>query len=142
MNAIPREEMGNATSIFNLMRNIGGSIGIATAATLLERNRQIHTNILGAHITPYDSQTQQILNKTSSALIANGVDPVTAAHRAQGMIFGVVQRHATMLAFIDVLRLFGIMFILIVPLIWLAKPPHTKKQEPEAINSNNLKSEA
>ena len=53
MDRIPREEMGNATSIFNLMRNIGGSIGIATAATLLERHRQMYTNMLGAHVTPY-----------------------------------------------------------------------------------------
>jgi MFS transporter, DHA2 family, multidrug resistance protein len=128
MNAIPREEMGNATSIFNLMRNIGGSIGIATAATLLERNRQIHTNIMGSHITPYALQTQQTLNQLSSALTANGSDPVTAAQRAQGMLFGTVQRHATMLSFIDVVRLFGGIFILLIPLIWLAKPPRTKKQ--------------
>jgi DHA2 family multidrug resistance protein len=127
MNAIPKEEMGNATSIFNLMRNIGGSIGIATAATLLERNRQTYTNILGAHITPYGFQTQNMLEQARAAMMASGTDPVTATQKAQGMIYGIVQRQATMLSFIDVLRLFGGLFILIIPLIWLAKAPHTKK---------------
>jgi MFS transporter, DHA2 family, multidrug resistance protein len=126
MDSIRREDMGNATSIFNLMRNIGGSIGIATAATLLERNRQTYTNILGAHITPYSPQSQQMLNQTRSLMMANGSDPVAAGQQASGLLFGMVQRQATMLAFIDVLRLFGGLFLLTIPLIWLAKPPRTK----------------
>jgi MFS transporter, DHA2 family, multidrug resistance protein len=129
MNAIPREEMGNATSIFNLMRNIGGSIGIATAATLLERNRQIYTNVLGTHISPYAQQTQQMLAQARSAMIAGGSDPASASQKAHAIIFGMVQRQATMLSFINVFRLFGALFILIIPLIWLAKPPRTKKLE-------------
>jgi DHA2 family multidrug resistance protein len=127
MDAIPREEMGNATSIFNLMRNVGGSIGIATGATLLERNRQIYTNILGAHVTPYGSQSQQMLNQMRSAMIANGSDPVTAAQKAQAMLFGMVQRQATMLSFIDLMRIFGGLFLIIIPLIWLTKPPRAGK---------------
>jgi DHA2 family multidrug resistance protein len=53
MDPIPKEERGNATSIlFNLMRNIGGSIGIASATTLLARHTQANINVLGAHIPP------------------------------------------------------------------------------------------
>jgi MFS transporter, DHA2 family, multidrug resistance protein len=130
MNSIPKEEMGNATSIFNLMRNIGGSIGIATAATMLERNRQMHTNILGTHITPFGPQSQQLLDQARAAMMANGADPVTAAQRAQALVFGIVQRQATMLSFLDVLRFFGGMFLLILPLILLTKQPYTTKQGP------------
>jgi MFS transporter, DHA2 family, multidrug resistance protein len=129
MNAIPKEEMGNATSIFNLMRNIGGSIGIATAATLLERNRQMYTNILGAHISPYAPQTQQMLDQARSAMMASGSDPISASQRAQAFVFGMVQRQSTMLSFASVFRLFGGLFFLIIPLIWLTKPPRTKKLE-------------
>jgi MFS transporter, DHA2 family, multidrug resistance protein len=133
MNFISKEEMGNATSIFNLMRNIGGSIGIATAATMLERNRQTYTNILGTHITPYAYQSQQMLSQLKSALMAKGIDPISAGQRANAMLFGSVQRHATMLSFIELMRLFGILFILLLPLIWLAKSSHTKntKAQPE-----------
>ncbi len=129
MNAISKEEMGNATSIFNLMRNIGGSIGIATAATMLERNRQMYTNILGTHISPYALQTQQMLDRTRSAMMASGSDPVSASQKAHASIFGIVQQQATMLSFVNVFRLFGVIFLLILPLIWLAKPPRTKKLE-------------
>jgi DHA2 family multidrug resistance protein len=127
MDAISREEMGNATSIFNLMRNIGGSVGIASAATLLERHRQMYTNTLGAHITPYGLQSQQMMNQLQSSMMANGSDPVTAGQKAQAMIFGMVQRQATMLSFLDLMKIFGGLFILILPLIWLARPPRTAK---------------
>ena len=127
MDAIPREEMGNATSIFNLMRNIGGSIGIATAATMLERYRQMYTNILGVHVTPYIPQSQQMLSQLRSSMMASGADPVTAGQKAQAMIFGIVQRQATMLAFLDLMKLFGGLFIIITPLIWLARPPRAGK---------------
>jgi MFS transporter, DHA2 family, multidrug resistance protein len=123
MDSIPREEMGNATSIFNLMRNIGGSIGIATAATLIERYRQIHTNILGAHVNPYSPKTQMLMDQMRSALIAGGADPVTAAQRSHAMLFGMVQQQATMLSFIDLMKFFGVLFVAIIPLILLAKTP-------------------
>ncbi len=127
MDSIPKEEMGNATSIFNLMRNIGGSIGIATAATMLERHRQIYTNTLGEHVSIYGLQSQEMMNQIRSAMMANGADPVTATQKAQAMLFGMVQRQATMLSFLDLMKLFGGLFILIIPLIWLAKPPRTGK---------------
>jgi MFS transporter, DHA2 family, multidrug resistance protein len=130
MDAIRREEMGNATSIFNLMRNIGGSIGIATAATLLERYRQINTNILGANVTPYSPKTQLLMDQMRSGMMASGTDPVTATQRSYAMLFGMVQRQAAMLSFIHLMRLFGVLFVVIVPLILLAKPPRSGKRQP------------
>ena len=130
MDAIPKEEMGNATSIFNLMRNIGGSIGIATAATMLERHRQMYTNTLGAHVTVYGLRSQEMLNQIRSAMIANGSDPANAMHKAHAMLFGMVERQATMLSFLDLMKLFGGLFILITPLILLAKSPRVGKRSP------------
>ncbi len=142
MDAIPREEMGNATSIFNLMRNIGGSVGIATAATMLERYRQMYTNILGANVTPYGQSSQAMLNQLQSAMIANGSDPVTAGQRAQAMIFGMVERQATMLSFLDIAKFFGGLFVVIVPLIWLARPPRAGKRIPaEKLQVASLRSQ-
>jgi MFS transporter, DHA2 family, multidrug resistance protein len=129
MDAIPRAEMGNATSIFNLMRNIGGSIGIATAATMLERYRQIYTNVLGVHVTAYDTKSQLMLDQMRSAMIASGSDPVTATQKSHAMLFGLVQRQATMLSFLDLMKVFGGLFIIILPLVLLAKPPRTGKRQ-------------
>jgi DHA2 family multidrug resistance protein len=125
MRNISREEMGNATSIFNLMRNIGGSIGIATATTMLERNRQTYINILGTHVTPYDQNSQPMLGGLKSMLTSAGLDPATAGERANAMIFGMVQRQATMLSFIDLMHLFGVLFIVLLPLLWLTRSSKT-----------------
>jgi DHA2 family multidrug resistance protein len=132
MDAVPKEEMGNATSIFNLMRNMGGSIGIATAATFLERNRQTYTNILGRHITPYGHATQQMMDQIRSAMMAGGSDPVTATQKTQALLFGIVQRQATMLSFLDLMKMFALSFIVILPLIFVLKPPRTGKSRSTA----------
>lgn len=132
MHFIPREGMGNATSIFNLMRNIGGSVGIATAATMLERKRQMFTNILGSHVTPYGMRSQQMQQQLRAALAAAGVDPTTAGQRAHAMLFGMVQRQASMLSFITLMKFFGGMFLLTLPLIWIARSSHSKVEGSES----------
>ena len=60
--AIRKEKMGNATSIYNLMRNIGGSFGIAAMTTFLARRQQVHQNQLISHVTPMDLRTSRMLH--------------------------------------------------------------------------------
>jgi DHA2 family multidrug resistance protein len=129
MDPIPKEEMGNATSIFNLLRNVGGSTGIAISTTMLSRTRQMYTNILGTHVNPYSFQTQQWLNHLRSALIARGSDATTAGKRATALVFYLMERQASMLAFIDVFRILGAIFILTLPLVWLMKSPRLGTQK-------------
>jgi hypothetical protein len=62
MDPVPRERMGNATSLFNLMRNLGGSIGIAVTGTMLGRYQQAYFNRLGSHVTPYSAEAQRLLD--------------------------------------------------------------------------------
>ena len=63
MAAIERDRMGYATSLFNLMRNIGGSIGIAITSTILQRQRQVTGTQLGEHVTIYDDVTQSVFDQ-------------------------------------------------------------------------------
>jgi MFS transporter, DHA2 family, multidrug resistance protein len=123
MDPIPREEMGNAASMFNLLRNLGGSMGIATSTTLLSRYRQMHTNYLVEHVTPYSLQAQQAFQKIQGAMLGGGSDSVTATRRAGALLFYSVQRQAAMLSFIDVFRILGIIFLLLLPLVWIMKKP-------------------
>jgi MFS transporter, DHA2 family, multidrug resistance protein len=120
---IPREKMGNATSIFNLMRNIGASIGIAMTGTMLARHNQIHTNNLGAHVTSFSEQTRQLYDQMVNAMIAAGSDPVTASRQAYGALFGIVQRQAAMISFTDVFMFLAYMFASMLPLILIMKRP-------------------
>src|SRR5207253_6963014 len=74
MDRIPREKMGNATSLFNLMRNIGGSIGIAVTGTMLSRNQQATTTMLGTHVSMYDQASQSIFASLRAGFMAAGAD--------------------------------------------------------------------
>jgi len=123
MDPIPRERMGYATSLFNLMRNIGGSIGIAMTGTMLARNNQSTTALLGAHVTPYDAASRQAFEQMRAALMAAGNDVVTATNRAYAILFGMVQRQATMVSFVGIFQLLGVLFLLLIPLVLLMKRP-------------------
>ncbi len=125
MDPIPKERMGNATSLFNLMRNLGGSVGIAMTGTLLARKQQIYTNTLGEHVNPYSAQSQHLIESLRQGFVATGSDPVTAMQRAYAAAFGIVQRHAAMASFVDLFRLLGIIFLCLIPLVMLMKRPRT-----------------
>jgi DHA2 family multidrug resistance protein len=123
MDPIPRERMGNATSLFNLMRNIGGSIGIAMTGTMIARQSQSTTATLGAHVTPYDPRSQAMFEQIRGAFMAAGADVTTATQRAYAVLFGMVQRQAAMVSFVGMFQLLGIIFLVIIPLVLLMKRP-------------------
>src|SRR6185312_12211716 len=108
MDPIPRERMGNATSLFNLMRNIGGSIGIATTGTMLARTQQTTGALLGANVNAYNPAAQSMLAQLRAGFMAAGADVVTATSRAYAALFGMVQRQAAMVAFVQIFQLLGI----------------------------------
>src|SRR5581483_4751213 len=123
MDPIQREEMGNATSIFNLMRNLGGSMGIAAATTLLARQQQLHINRLGANVTIYSPQARVAIDQMRNLFMGQGSDPTTATNRAYGLIFGQVQQQASMLSFMDVFHILGVIFLLVVPALLIMRRP-------------------
>ena len=126
MDPIPRERMGNATSLFNLMRNIGGSIGIATTGTMLARQQQAQINVLGAHVSALDQTTQTMFTQMRAAFMASGSDAYTATQRAYAALFGIVQQQAAIVSFVSIFRLLGIIFLLLIPLTLLMRRPGTK----------------
>jgi DHA2 family multidrug resistance protein len=128
MDPIPNQEMGNATSIFNLMRNIGGSIGIAASTTMVARSKQVNINILGANVNPFNPQTRAMLEGLRNAFMGEGKDVATATRQAYAALFGMVQRQAAILAFLEAFRILGFIFLLVAPLLLLMKKPTTRGQ--------------
>ena len=124
---VPKERMGNATSIFNLMRNIGASVGISSVATLQFRNMQAHINYLGQHVNQTSPRTQQTLAGLRQMFMAKGADAVTATNQAHGAMWGSLQQQASMLAYNDVFRFMGGMFLVMLPLLFLMKKPKKSK---------------
>jgi DHA2 family multidrug resistance protein len=134
MDRIPQEGMGNATSLFNLVRNIGGAIGIAVVQTFLERDRQGHTNTLVAHVNPYDPAAQLMFQNLRSAFVSRGSDLATATNRAYGALWGMVQRQAAIQAFLDAFLMLAVVFVAMAPLLVVMKKPqhHDEPAAPAA----------
>ncbi len=159
MARIQPEKMGNATSIFNLMRNIGGSVGIAIMTTFLARRTQMHHNHLVAHVTPGSPQALRMLQGMRANFYAHGADSVTASRKALAALYGMVQQHASMLAFVEAFWIMGVVFLLMLPFLPLlqyankkrvpapklqrlpANSVRQKQVEPEAVDEDVLEEE-
>jgi DHA2 family multidrug resistance protein len=90
---------------------------------MLSRQQQATTNLLGAHVTPYSAAAQSTFEQLRAGFIASGADVTTATNRAYAAMFGMVQRQASMVAFVSIFQLLGVMFIALVPLILIMKRP-------------------
>jgi DHA2 family multidrug resistance protein len=123
MDPIAKEDMGNASSMFNFTRNIGGSIGIAAASTVIARNSQTFQSVLGAHVTAYNPQAETMMNSLRLGFMRRGADPVTAAKSAYAATLGIVQQQALLLSYLRAFQFFGIVFLLMLPLILLMRRP-------------------
>jgi MFS transporter, DHA2 family, multidrug resistance protein len=123
MAQVPREEMGNATSLFNLMRNLGGSMGIAVLVMLNQRYQQKYISVIGSHVSAFDPSSQQWFRALQGMFLGAGFGPDVADRRAYGVLFGMVQRQAAMLAFIDLFMLLTVLFLLMVPLVLFMRKP-------------------
>ena len=123
MSLIAREEMGNATSLFNLMRNMGGSVGIAATATMLNRSAQTQYNQLGAHVSGFDVHVRQLLEQIRAGFMARGMDFTTATQAAYAALSGTVSQQAVMVAFVQLFRLLALVFVVVVPLVFLMRKP-------------------
>ena len=125
---IAPEKMGNATSIFNLMRNIGGSVGIASVTTIVARSQQLHTNNLVHNMSWNNPRARQMMAGAKAMFMAKGADPHTAQLRAYRAMWGMIMGQATMLSFIRTFQILAVMFAVCLPLILLMrKPKHHEK---------------
>jgi DHA2 family multidrug resistance protein len=121
MSSIRKEEMGNATAIFNLLRNLGGSFGVAFITTMLARRAQFHQVHLVEHLTPLDRNFQIAFPNLSQILQGRGFIPSLSDQGTLGLIYGEVIKQASMLSFNDAFHLLSTMMMLILPLVLLMK---------------------
>jgi len=118
MGTLPNEQMGNASGVFNLMRNTGGSLGIAAMTTMLSRGGQIHQAALVQNLNPYNPVLQQRVQELTGALPGNGS---LETQQAYGAIYGMVAKQAMVLSYIDNFRLLSFLCLLCVPAVFLFK---------------------
>ena len=117
MGTLRNEQMGNATGIFNLMRNLGGGVGIALTTTLLARTGQTQQAMMVAHLTPYDPAYNQRVQTLSQFFQGQGI-PAPAVH-ANAVIYGQLVRQAQLWAYINNFRLLAGLCFLCIPILFL-----------------------
>jgi MFS transporter, DHA2 family, multidrug resistance protein len=117
---LSNEQIGNATGIFNLMRNVGGSFGIAAVTTMLARGAQLHQAMMVSHLTPYDPVFQQRVSELMTTL--------GGSIQAYGTIYQTLLRQANLLAYIDNFRLLAFMCLLCTPAALLFKRVRAGRQ--------------
>ncbi len=124
------EKTGQGTGLFNLLRNEGGSVGIALSATVLSRHAQLHHAHLAEHITPYALSVQERLGSMAQGLVSlSGRDPVSSRELAQGLLHGGLMRQALACSYVDVFKMLTYAFVVFLPFILLlaGKPGSSTK---------------
>lgn len=124
---ISPEKTGNATGIFNLMRNIGGSVGIALAQTVLAKRAQFHQERLVENISPYSQSFLDWQHSTVARLMAEGQSQMAAQKQAIAIAYQTVLRQATLMSFVDAFWLAGILMLCLLPLAFLLRRPATHR---------------
>ena len=133
MATITNKNMGAATGLGNMLRNIGGSVGIAMATTAVIRRADLHQNELSANLPSSSAVLQQ-----KSALIAqylgHHVGPAGARPGSFGLIYGLMEQQAAMLAYIDVFRWTAVLAVICACAAWLFKKPKKNVKPPEGMH--------
>jgi MFS transporter, DHA2 family, multidrug resistance protein len=125
---IPRHKLADATGLNALLRQIGGSLGLAIFASLIPRFTKTSVTALSAHLDPGRPELIARLSQITQALRAHGYDLSSAQIAAKRALAGVVGRQATVLTFDKLFLLSGILFLFVLPLLlFLKSPDHERK---------------
>jgi len=130
LSAVPMRELGHASGLFNFMRTIGGSIGIAMVVTFLQRGTQTHQAQLASHVSLYNPEVWDRYQTLVATFTARGADPATAEQQTWAHLYAMVQKQALLLSFIDNFWWLVWIFAAVIPFVLflgrgprLAEPP-------------------
>jgi len=123
------ERLGNATAAYNMVRNVGGSIGVALATTLLVRRSQEHQTTLVSHLNVWDTETTARLKQWTEHFVSQGSDSYTAGRRALAMLYRGTVEQAQVMAYADDFWLLALVSLAILPLVPLMHRVRTEQNE-------------
>jgi DHA2 family multidrug resistance protein len=120
MSQLGQQQIGNASGLYNLMRNLGGSIGIAFVTTMLARGAQVHQSLMVGHLAPDNPAFVQQLAAAKNVL-GQQTDSVSATKQAYSGLYSLLDQQAHLWAFVDNFYIFGLLALGGIPLIFLFK---------------------
>jgi DHA2 family multidrug resistance protein len=118
---LPRDKNNAASGLMNLARNIGGSVGISVATTLLDRRAQFHQTMLTGHISASNASLQARLKALGQVVQSHGGGPAGTSSVPWALIQNAIARQANMLSYIDCFWFLGVAILLMVPMVFLMK---------------------
>ena len=118
---LPKNKNNKASSLTNLFRNQGGSVGIAFVTTLLARRAQYHQSVLVAHATPFRQRYQQTLDALSRYFLKHGFTTPDAALHAKAQLARIIHEQAVFLGFLDCFWLLGCACLIGAPLVFFTR---------------------
>ena len=133
MATIPNKEMGNATGLANMLRNIGGSIGISMATTALIRRAALHQTEIGANLTPSTMVFQQ-KSQLIAGYLGHHIGPAQARPGSLGLIYGLMEQQSALMAYVDVFRWTALLAFFCAAAAWLFKKPVKHAAPPPGVH--------
>ncbi|MGC9158684.1 MAG: MDR family MFS transporter [Terracidiphilus sp.] len=130
---ISREEMGNATGIFNMLRNIGGSVGISMATTALIRRADFYQNYLGAHLTPPSANLQQ-QSAALAVYLGRRLGPEQGQAGALHLIYRLMRQQTSLLSYVDVFRWTALLAFFCAAAVWLFRKQGGQATPPPGVH--------
>ncbi len=128
MARLPNEQIGNASGLYNLLRNIGGSIGISMINTLLARHQQVHRADLVHNINPNNPLVQQQLSGIGGYLQTAPAPALrTSSERALGVLDQTLSQQASLLSYVDDFRYLALVCVICIPFVFLLKKAIARK---------------
>ncbi len=117
---LPQEKIGNASGLYNLMRNVGGSVGISMVNTIVARHEQLHRTELSHNLGPTGTNYQEQVGNLTQ-LMRSHAGPVEAAQRAYGLIERTITQQAQLWSYVDDFRYLAVACVACVPFVWMLK---------------------
>jgi DHA2 family multidrug resistance protein len=126
---VPQNKNNQVSSLINLARNIGGSVGIAIVTTVVARRSQVHQDRLSLHITAYDHPFQNAITGMNQLFVQKGFSPSDAVTQSYAHLYGLVQMQSAALAYVDAIWVMGILCLCMLPLVFLLKKNDPRKAQ-------------
>jgi DHA2 family multidrug resistance protein len=116
---LPKKDVAQASGLFNLSRQMGGSIGIAALTAILERRIAFHRVNVVSHMTAVDPKVTERLGQYAHGFVSHGTDAVTAQHKALASLEGMAQMQSAILGYADTFVMVAGVFLIMMPMVLL-----------------------
>jgi len=129
LSTLQGREIGDGAAFTGMMRQLGGSFGVAVIITFMSRKNMMHRSDLVSKLNVNDPLVQNKLTALQQGLASKGIDPFTAKQTAIKLMDLSVTKQAAVLSYMDVFLYLGIMFLICIPIVLVVKGKKKKKDE-------------